>query len=158
MFVQTLPRRTAGGSVASTFMRAHPGRDRQWIRCDPGGHCRWIGKTSIAAARIRIYKASRGPVATGTRVESSCGQARCVNVDHLRPVRAAAREPRVGMSLCRGGHELTGANVVRHRDGRIAYCRICRNERRRERYRSDPAYAALEMERQRRVRRNSSYR
>ena len=38
------------------------------------------------------------------------------------------------------------------RDGRIAYCRLCRNELRRERYRADVAYARREIERQRRRR------
>jgi hypothetical protein len=44
-------------------------------------------------------------------------------------------------------------NVVRHRDGRIAYCRLCRNDRRRERYRIDPEFASREAARQRRLRR-----
>jgi hypothetical protein len=136
-------------------MRSRPGRDAQWIRCELSGHCRWIGKGSIAAARLRIYEASRGAMRTGARVESTCGQAGCVNVDHLRPTREATREPRTDPRLCRRGHELSRANVVQHRDGRVAYCRICRNERRRERYRTDPSYAAREMERQRRLRRTA---
>jgi hypothetical protein len=89
-------------------------------------------------------------------VDATCGNTRCVNLDHLRIARR--RTPTVGVSgarLCGRGHELTPANVVRHRDGRIAYCRVCRNERRRERYHADAAYARREIERQRRRRRRS---
>ncbi|CAN5157409.1 hypothetical protein BH18CHL2_BH18CHL2_00300 [soil metagenome] len=135
-------------------VRGHGGRDGQWIRCDPGGHCRWIARTPVHAARLRIYEAGRGSLAPGTRIENSCGEKRCVNLDHLQVARGSASQ-RVSNSarLCGRGHELTAANVVRHRDGRIAYCRICRNESRRERYRADPAYAGREIERQRRLRR-----
>lgn len=136
--------------------RTHGGRDGQWIRCDPSGHCQWVAKTSVAAARMRIYEASRGALLTGTAVDATCGNARCVNLDHLRISRR--RAPiihRQDVAVCRRGHELTPANVVRHRDGRVAYCRACRNERRRERYRTDAAYAHREIERQRRLRRRS---
>lgn len=74
-----------------------------------------------------------------------------MNLDHVRVAMAPARAA-ANARLCRRGHELTTATVVRHRDGRIAYCRICRNERRRERYRVDRAYARREVERQRRLR------
>src|SRR5437660_1952230 len=103
-------------------MQSHGGRDGQWIRCDPSGHCQWIAKTPVAAARARIYEASRGPLARGVRIESTCGNPRCVNLDHLRLARAtlSAVRPK-GTPLCGKGHELTAANVFRHRDGRIAY-------------------------------------
>jgi hypothetical protein len=134
-------------------VESHGGRDGQWIRCDPTGHCQWIASTPVAAARVRIYEASRGPVPRAAYVESTCGNARCVNLDHLRLVAGRAlpsgsRNP----LLCQRGHELTRANVVRHRDGRIAYCRTCRNDRRRERYRTDPAFTERELQRQRRIR------
>lgn len=136
------------------WVRGHGGRDGQWISCDPTGHCRWIARTPVAAARIRIYEASRGPLAPGTRLENTCADGRCVNLDHLRVARGAVALPVPSDTrLCGRGHELTAANVIRHRDGRIAYCRICRNERRRERYRADKAYARGEVERQRRLRR-----
>jgi hypothetical protein len=137
-------------------MRGHGGRDGQSIRCDPSGHCQWIARTSVTAARLRIYEATRGGLPTGTRLENTCGDARCVNLDHLRLARVGARtiDGRT-KALCGRGHELTIASVVRHRDGRVAYCRICRNDRRRERYRTDIAYARREMERQRRLRRQT---
>jgi len=134
-------------------MRGHGGRDGQWIRCEPSGHCQWVARTSVAAARLRICETTRGALPVGIRLENTCGYARCVNLDHMRvaasPLRTTATR---NASLCQRGHELTVANIVRHRDGRIAYCRICRNERRRERYRSDPRYARAEIERQRRRR------
>lgn len=136
-------------------MNGHGGRDGQWIRCDPSGHCQWIARTSVAAARVRIYEAGRGALAKGTQIEATCGNARCVNLDHLRVARAVAGPRPKGGATCRRGHELTAANVVRHRDGRIAYCRACRNQRRRERYRIDATYARREIERQRRRRRAS---
>jgi hypothetical protein len=77
-----------------------------------------------------------------------------VNLDHLRIVARAPRSPN-DARFCMRGHVLSGLNVVRHRDGRVAYCRICRNDRRRERYRTDPEFATREMARQRRLRREA---
>lgn len=138
-------------------MQGHGGPDGQWIKCDQRGHCRWTGRTSVVAARLRLYEASRGILPGGTSLESTCGIARCVNLDHLRLSHPARSRPTIGTNakLCRRGHELIAANVVRHRDGRIAYCRVCRNERRRERYRIDQSYARKEIERQRCRRRGS---
>src|SRR5712691_3216740 len=115
------------------------------IACDPSGCCLWVARSSLAAARRRLYEASRGPLASAARVESVCGTARCVNLDHLRVTSSAGRYGR-GVAACRRGHELTPENVVRHRDGRVAYCRLCRNERRRERYRTDQEFAEREID------------
>ena len=134
----------------------HGGYEGQWIKCDPSGHCQWTGRTSVNAARIRIYESTRGPLPPGSQLEGTCGSASCVNLDHIRIVtrgRVGANAP--GSAMCQRGHELTAGNVMRHRDGRIAYCRLCRNERRRERYRGDPVFARREMERQRRLRRDA---
>jgi hypothetical protein len=122
------------------------------IACDQGGCCLWMARTSVVAARRRLYEAARGSLPRSARLVSTCGTARCVNLDHLRMVPAGH-----GTSvLCRRGHELTRDNVVRHRDGRIAYCKACRNERRREHYRNDAKFAAREIERQRVLRARSS--
>ncbi len=127
------------------------------IRCDPSGCCLWTARSSVAAARRRLYEASRGALSALARIENVCRYGRCVNLDHLRIVsRAATRTPSPGVSQCHRGHELTPENVVRHRDGRVAYCRLCRNDRRRERYRSDPAFARREITRQRALRRRAS--
>lgn len=56
---------------------------------------------------------------------------------------------------CQRGHELLPQNAVRHRDGRIAYCRLYRNERWRERYRTDRTFAEREIARQRQFRTRS---
>lgn len=126
------------------------------IRCDPSGCCLWISRASVAAARRRLYEASRGGLPSSARVESVCGTARCVNLDHLR-VRTGARVSQgdAAKRECLRGHELSPQNVVRHRDGRIAYCRLCRNERRRERYRTDTTFAEREVARQRQLRTHS---
>ncbi len=121
------------------------------IRCEPTGCCRWIARSSVANARIRLYESSRGALPTSAVIEGVCGEKRCVNLDHLRVVRPAVRAALSG-PLCQRGHEVTAQNVVRHRDGRVAYCRICRNERRRERYRTDPEFARREVARQRSLR------
>lgn len=126
------------------------------IRCDSSGCCLWTARSSIAGARRRLYEASRGGIPARTRIESTCRTARCVNLDHLRTVAlkaSPAREPSVAQ--CQRGHDLTPENVVRHRDGRVAYCRRCRNDRRRERYQSDPAFARREVARQRALRRRA---
>lgn len=118
------------------------------ISCDPGGCCLWTARNSVTAARQRLYEASRGRLPASVRIANLCGSARCVNLDHLRLV-AANASPLAAVAQCHRGHELTPDNVVRHRDGRVAYCRLCRNERRRERYRTDQDYARNEVERQR---------
>jgi hypothetical protein len=105
--------------------------------------------------RRRLYEASRGKLARSTLVVSACGTARCVNLDHLRLTSGARGGRARAIDLCRRGHELSPQNVVRHRDGRIAYCKLCRNERRRERYRTDPTFAVNEIARQRRLRARS---
>jgi len=135
------------------LMAWHAGIDGHGIRCDPSGHCQWVARSSVAAARMRIYEASRGPLPPGVRLENTCSVNRCVNIDHVRLLRVAVG--RSGPGRCLRGHELVPANVVRHRDGRVAYCRACRNERRRERYRNDPTYARREIDRQRRLRRGT---
>jgi hypothetical protein len=76
-----------------------------------------------------------------------------VNLDHVRITPGPYVATGATERTCRRGHEISPATVVRHRDGRIAYCRICRNERRRERYRTDPMFALSEIERQRNRRR-----
>lgn len=117
----------------------------------------WSARASVAAARRRLYEAGRGALPASARIENSCRNARCVNLDHLRLVPRAAISTRVTRAAqCQRGHDLTLENVVRHRDGRIAYCRTCRNERRRERYRTEPAYARREVARQRQRRRRTS--
>jgi hypothetical protein len=76
-----------------------------------------------------------------------------VNLDHMVVRTTAAISPGAGGAhRCVRGHERTPANIVRRSDGRIAYCRICRNERRRERYQRDRVFARHEKERQRRLR------
>jgi hypothetical protein len=127
------------------------------IRCDASGCCLWTGRSSVAAARRRLYQASRGALPASSRVESACRNGRCVNLDHLRVLtRAPTRTASPGVSQCHRGHDLTPENVVRHRDGRVAYCRQCRNERRRERYNADPTFARREIARQRARRRAAS--
>jgi len=127
------------------------------IRCDVSGCCLWTGRSSVAAARRRLYQASRGALPASAVIENICRNGRCVNLDHLRVVaRTVTRRPSPGVSQCRRGHELSPENVVRHRDGRVAYCRLCRNERRRERYRSDLSFARREIARQRALRRSAS--
>lgn len=133
----------------------HRGRDGRWIECDPSGHCRWIAHTSVAAARLRLFEASRGQMPRDARLESTCGDARCVNLDHIGLVRRTS-SVKAEIGTCRRGHRVIAANVVRHRDGRIAYCRLCRNERRRERYVSDSTFARAEKERQRLRRKRKS--
>lgn len=130
--------------------------DGEPIRCDPSGCCLWVARSSVANARMRLYQASRGALPATARIETICGHRRCVNLDHLRVLPRSPRGLGAGGPQCQRGHPLTVESVVRHRDGRIAYCRICRNERRRERYRTDPAFARRELLRQRSLRTRSS--
>ena len=124
------------------------------IECHPSGCCVWIGRTAVGEARRRLYEASRGALPAAARLENTCDRGRCVNLDHLRVLRAVGATSRVDTGRCQRGHELTPDSVVRHRDGRIAYCRLCRNARRRERYERDAAFAQGERARQRKMRRS----
>lgn len=154
---RTLPSvRLAAAYHRSVRLRVLP-HGGESIRCDPTGCCLWTARSSVTVARLRLYEASRGPLPATSRIETLCGRGRCVNLDHLRVVaRAATRSGAAGVAQCRRGHDLRPENVVRHRDGRVAYCRLCRNERRRERYRTDAAFARREIARQRDRRRGSS--
>jgi hypothetical protein len=125
------------------------------IECHPSGCCLWIGRTAVGATRRRLYEASRGALPASARLESTCDRGRCVNLDHLRVLQAAGAASRADTDRCQRGHELTPDNVVRHRGGRVAYCKLCRNERRRQRYAHDPTFAQRERARQRRLRRSS---
>jgi hypothetical protein len=126
------------------------------IECHPSGCCLWLGRTAVGAARRRLYEASRGALPASARLENTCEWRRCVSLDHLRIVRVACAPPPSDVDVCRRGHDLTSANVVRHRDGRVAYCKLCRNERRRERYERDATFAERERARQRRRRSSAS--
>lgn len=126
------------------------------IRCDVSGCCVWTARSSVTTVRVRLYEASRGALPAWARIDSFCRNGRCVNLDHLRMSRdAAVGTGSPSVAQCRRGHDLTPENVVRHRDGRVAYCRTCRNEQRRERYRTDAAFAREEMARQRALRRGA---
>lgn len=121
------------------------------IECDPSGCCLWVARSAASAARRRLYEASRGVLPESARLEQTCQRRRCVNLDHVRVVggpSAACTE----IERCGRGHDLTAENVVRHRDGRIAYCKRCRNARRRDRYERDLAFAERERARQRALR------
>lgn len=125
------------------------------IKCDPNGCCLWIGRSALGAARRRLYEASRGPLASTARLENTCERRRCVNLDHLRIARVAGAPLPSDVDRCQRGHELTLANVVRHRDGRVAYCKLCRNDRRRQRYAHDATFSQRERLRQRQLRRSA---
>ncbi len=139
--------------LAATYHRAmHPrvlSHGVEPVPCDPSGCCLWTARSSVADARRRLYEAGRGALPASSRIENACRNGRCVNLDHLRVVARAVTRTPSGISQCHRGHDLTWENVVRHRDGRVAYCRLCRNERRRERYNSDPTFASREIARQR---------
>lgn len=121
------------------------------VRCEPNGCCIWSrtrpGEPALVAVTRRAFESVRGPLPEGSSIVRSCGRRSCVNPDHLALRTAGPGEP-----TCARGHPRVPANVVRHQDGRIAYCRPCRNERRRALRASDAAYARREAERQRRLR------
>ena len=125
------------------------------IECDPNGCCLWIGRSALGPARRRLYEASRGPLPSTARLENTCERRRCVNLDHLRIIRDPRAPLPSDVDRCQRGHVLAPANVVRHRDGRVAYCKLCRNDRRRQRYANDPTFAQRERLRQRQLRRST---
>lgn len=144
-------RRTAGAAIPSLSVRLRViAHGSEPIECHQSGCCLWHGRESVGSARRRLFEESRGQLPASAKLESACGRRRCVNVDHLHVLDAHGSTASLpDMPRCQRGHDLTAVNVVRHRDGRVAYCRQCRNARRRERYAQDEAFARRERRRQR---------
>ena len=131
----------------------------------PDGDCwRWTGSISkegygqlrsggkTVLAHRAAYETFRGPVPSGMDLDHLCRNRWCVNAQHLEVVTRATnlrRGMHPNMVLfrrgeCARGHPRTEENVVRNREGGIAYCRICRNIRRKERYWTDNQYRKRE--------------
>lgn len=95
--------------------------------------------TPVLYAHRYSYERFVGPVPQGLLLDHLCRTRHCVNPAHLEAVtqrenvmRGAA--PMVAVSLsgkCARGHERIPENTQYKRDGRVAFCKICRRERRR---------------------------
>lgn len=133
----------------------------------PDGDCwRWTayigsdgyGQTRVGRqtrrAHIVIFERVRGPIPKGLQLDHLCRNRWCVNPEHLEPVTQAenirrgsapsAIASRTG--LCKRGHELAAHGYRRKSNGEIVGCRECI----RERYRTDPDFAARRAADQRR--------
>ncbi len=98
----------------------------------PGGG--WIGAHVLA-----VYLDGR-PVPRGYHVHHRCNTPACVNPAHLEVLTPAAHGEVHRPGVCRNGHPRERS--VLKADGRVAYCRDCRNDARRSRPNDDPSRIA----------------
>lgn len=91
----------------------------------------------LSATRI-IYEHEKGAIPEGMRLWHTCGNRRCVNPDHMEPLRPfesmtrSAKSPSVQNRMkthCPQGHAYSGDNLKLDKAGRNRLCRACRNER-----------------------------
>jgi hypothetical protein len=118
------------------------------------GCWRWTGHTDAAGyGRLRghgrdspvlyahrfAYEQAKGAIPERHTVDHLCRNRWCVNPDHLEAVTVRlntmrGESPNVQRhrtGVCSRGHEQNDTNTQYKSDGTVAYCRICRNERRR---------------------------
>ena len=135
-------------------MKARPMADRFWPKVHKTESCwLWTGAKSTAgygtfnlgrrgagydlAHRIS-YRLAHGTIPDGLTLDHLCRVRHCVNPEHLEPVthrenvmRGAG--PKVAISRtgkCARGHDVSAENTQYHRDGRIAFCKVCRRDKR----------------------------
>lgn len=137
--------------------------NRHWVR---DGECwRWTGaKDTGGYGNINVggkfYKAHRlgyqmlvGPIPKGFELDHLCRNRWCVNPDHMEVITHAENVARSNnpahvshrTGICKRGHSL--ADAIRASNGHVSHCRTCRRQRARDRYHSDPAFHARELER-----------
>ncbi len=110
----------------------------EWIAsCKPNGYGyfrRWKERGGGYAHRW-AYEHFVGPIPDGLHLDHLCRNKRCVNPSHLEPVTQAENNRRQVVALgarssaCKRGHDLDRRYTSPN--GKITYCRECRNQRER---------------------------
>lgn len=105
-------------------------------------------KGKLWATHIYAYEQKHGPVPAGTELDHLCRNRWCCNPDHVEAVthRVNALRGQAPAVLlhrsqqCKRGHEFNETNTYYYkhgtRKGRVAFCRVCKNERRSKNHRS----------------------
>jgi hypothetical protein len=100
-------------------------------RSGPYGNFGRTGGRVVRAHRFS-YEYFKGPIPEGAVIDHTCRKTLCVNPDHLEVVTNRENIIRgigptainAGKLECNNGHELSGNNLIRHKDGRRE-CRAC---------------------------------
>lgn len=105
----------------------------------PKGYGSFNGETGTIEAHRFAYISRNGAPPAGLVLDHLCRNTICCNPRHLEPVthRVNILDRSMGVKAvayrngtCTKGHPKSRS--VRHKDGRVAYCRDCRNENRRK--------------------------
>jgi hypothetical protein len=115
-----------------------------------GGYGNYTNRRGLYSSRLshRIaYEDKHGPIPDGLVLDHLCRIRCCVNPDHLEPVTHAVNLSRGfgaayqhrNKSLCKKGHQLSGANIMPRRSEGAGWrrCRECEKIRRKKRYWKD---------------------
>lgn len=103
------------------------------------------GRMSQKLAHRVAYEHWVAPIPEGMQIDHLCRVRSCINPAHMEVVTPKENTHRglavlgiIPLRRCRNGHEFQfTTRKSGEREGMAAYCKVCRNERRRQKYAED---------------------